>query len=157
MRFLDEAKIFVKSGDGGPGCVAFRREKFIEHGGPNCGNGGRGGDVIIECVDNLNTLIDYRYQQHHKAKRGTHGMGSQRTGARGDDVILKVPPGTQIFDETAEHLLADFTEAGQSLVLLKGGDGGFGNSFSQEIGIFFAGVRCAKEPYYQLSRAPYHP
>jgi GTPase len=127
MRFLDEAKIFVKSGDGGPGCVAFRREKFIEHGGPNGGNGGRGGDVIIECVDNLNTLIDYRYQQHHKAKRGTHGMGSQRTGARGDDVILKVPPGTQIFDETAEHLLADFTEAGQSLVLLKGGDGGFGN------------------------------
>lgn len=127
MRFLDEAKIFVKSGDGGPGCVSFRREKFIEFGGPDGGDGGRGGDVIVECVDNLNTLIDYRYRQHHKAKRGTHGMGSQRTGAKGDDVTLKVPPGTQILDETAEHVLADLTETGQRLVLLKGGDGGFGN------------------------------
>ena len=127
MRFLDEAKIFVKSGDGGPGCASFRREKYIEFGGPDGGDGGRGGDVIVECVDNLNTLIDYRYQQHHKAKRGTHGMGRQRTGAKGDDVTLKVPPGTQILDETAEHVLADLTEAGQRIVLLKGGDGGFGN------------------------------
>ncbi len=127
MRFLDEAKIFVKSGDGGPGSVSFRREKFIEFGGPDGGDGGRGGDVILECVDNLNTLIDYRYQQHYKAKRGTHGMGRQRTGAKGDDVVLKVPPGTQILDESGELTLADLTEAGQSLVLLKGGDGGFGN------------------------------
>jgi len=127
MRFLDEAKIFVKSGDGGPGCVSFRREKFIEFGGPDGGDGGRGGDVIVECVDNLNTLIDYRYQQHHKARRGGHGMGRQRTGARGEDVVLKVPSGTQILDETGAHVLADLTEAGQRLVLLKGGDGGFGN------------------------------
>ncbi|MCA8928299.1 MAG: GTPase ObgE, partial [Alphaproteobacteria bacterium] len=122
-----EAKIFVKSGDGGPGCVSFRREKFIEFGGPDGGDGGRGGDVIVECVDNLNTLIDYRYQQHYKAQRGQHGMGRQRSGARGEDVVLKVPPGTQILDETAEHVLADLTEAGDRLVLLKGGDGGFGN------------------------------
>ncbi|MGY9058110.1 MAG: GTPase ObgE, partial [Alphaproteobacteria bacterium] len=127
MRFLDEAKIFVQSGDGGPGCVSFRREKSIEHGGPDGGNGGRGGDVFVECVDNLNTLIDFRYQQHFKASRGTHGMGRQRTGGNGDSVTLKVPPGTQILSEDMEEVLADLTEAGDSIVLLRGGDGGFGN------------------------------
>ena len=127
MRFLDEAKIFVKSGDGGPGCVSFRREKFIEYGGPDGGDGGRGGDVIVECVDNLNTLIDYRYRQHYKAARGTHGMGRQRTGAKGADAILQVPPGTEILSEDQGLVLADLTEPGQSLVLLQGGDGGFGN------------------------------
>ena len=127
MRFLDEAKIFVKSGDGGPGCVSFRREKFIEYGGPDGGNGGRGGDVIVECVDNLNTLIDYRYRQHYKAARGGHGMGRQRTGAHGADAVLKVPPGTEILSEDLEVVLADMTEPGQCIVLLQGGDGGFGN------------------------------
>jgi GTPase len=127
MRFLDEAKIFVKSGDGGPGSVSFRREKFIEFGGPDGGDGGRGGDVVVECVGNLNTLIDYRYRQHFKASRGMHGMGRQRTGARGDDVILPVPPGTQVLDEDMNLVLADLTEVGERLVLLKGGDGGFGN------------------------------
>jgi len=127
MKFLDQAKIFIKSGDGGAGAVSFRREKFIEYGGPDGGDGGRGGDVIIECVDNLNTLIDYRYQQHFKAAKGMHGMGRQRTGGKGDDVILKVPVGTQILSEDKEHVLADLTEAGQRLVLLRGGDGGFGN------------------------------
>jgi len=127
MRFLDEAKIFIQSGDGGSGCVSFRREKFIEYGGPDGGDGGHGGNVIVECADNLNTLIDYRYRQHHKAKRGMHGMGRQRTGAKGDDAVLKVPPGTQILDEHAEFVLADLTKAGQSLTLLHGGDGGFGN------------------------------
>ena len=128
MRFLDEAKIFLKSGDGGPGCVSFRREKFIEYGGPDGGDGGRGGDVIIECVDNLNTLIDFRYQQHFKGKRGTHGMGQRRTGAKGEDVVLKVPPGTQVLDEDGQQVLADLMEPGQSLVFLKGGDGGRGNT-----------------------------
>ena len=128
MRFLDEAKIFVKSGDGGPGCISFRREKSIEYGGPDGGDGGRGGDVVIECVDNLNTLIDYRYRQHYKAMRGIYGMGRQRTGARGDDVVLKVPPGTEILSEDRSLVLADFTEPGQTLVLLRGGDGGFGNT-----------------------------
>lgn len=127
MKFLDQAKIFIKSGDGGAGAVSFRREKFIEYGGPDGGDGGRGGDVIIECVDNLNTLIDYRYQQHFKAAKGMHGMGRQRTGGKGDDVILKVPVGTQILSEDKEQVLADLTEAGQRLVLLRGGDGGFGN------------------------------
>jgi len=127
MKFLDQAKIFIKSGDGGAGAVSFRREKFIEYGGPDGGDGGRGGDVIIECVDNLNTLIDYRYQQHFKAAKGMHGMGRQRTGGKGDDVVLKVPVGTQILSEDKEHVLADLTEAGQRLVLLRGGDGGFGN------------------------------
>ena len=128
MRFLDEAKIFLKSGDGGPGCISFRREKSIEYGGPDGGDGGRGGDVIIECVDNLNTLIDFRYQQHFKAKTGMYGMGKQRTGAKGDDVILKVPPGTQVLDEDADHVLLDLTEPGQRVVFLRGGDGGFGNT-----------------------------
>jgi len=128
MKFLDQAKVFLKSGDGGPGAVAFRREKFIEFGGPDGGDGGRGGDVIIEAADGLNTLIDYRYKQHFKAQRGHHGMGSNRNGARGEDVVLKVPVGTQILDETQETVLCDLTEAGQRRVFLRGGDGGHGNA-----------------------------
>ncbi|MBY0292412.1 MAG: GTPase ObgE [Alphaproteobacteria bacterium] len=127
MKFLDEAKIFIKSGDGGAGCVSFRREKFIEFGGPDGGNGGKGGDLVFEAVANLNTLIDFRYQQHFKAERGTHGMGSNRTGPSGKDSVVRVPVGTQVLAEDKETLLADFTEEGQRLVLLKGGDGGFGN------------------------------
>lgn len=128
MKFLDEAKVFVKSGDGGGGCVSFRREKFIEFGGPNGGNGGRGGDVIIEAADSLNTLIDYRYKQHFKASTGEHGQGRDRNGGAGESIILKVPVGTQILDEDRETLLADITRKGQRIVLLRGGDGGFGNA-----------------------------
>ena len=128
MKFLDEAKVYIRSGDGGNGCVAFRREKFIEFGGPNGGNGGRGGDVIVEVADGLNTLIDYRYQQHFKAQKGEHGMGSDRHGAGGKDIVLKVPLGTQIFDEDRETLIHDFTEVGEKFVLAKGGNGGFGNA-----------------------------
>jgi GTP-binding protein len=128
MKFLDEAKIFVKSGDGGAGCIAFRREKFIEFGGPNGGNGGRGGDIVVEVVANLNTLIDYRYQQHFKARRGFHGSGNNRTGADSETIVLKVPVGTQIFDEDKETLLFDLTKAGERIVLCRGGDGGFGNA-----------------------------
>lgn len=128
MKFLDQAKVYVRSGDGGAGCVSFRREKFIEFGGPDGGDGGRGGDVWIECVDGLNTLIDYRYQQHFKAKKGDHGKGANRTGARGSDVVLRVPAGTQILDETEETVLADLTEVGQRIKLLEGGNGGFGNA-----------------------------
>jgi len=128
MKFLDEAKVYVRSGDGGNGCVAFRREKFIEFGGPSGGNGGRGGDVIVEVADGLNTLIDYRYQQHFKAQKGGHGMGSDRHGAGGKDIVLKVPLGTQIFDEDRETLIHDFTEVGERFVLAKGGNGGFGNA-----------------------------
>jgi len=128
MKFLDQAKVFVRSGNGGAGAVSFLREKFVEFGGPNGGNGGRGGDVIIKCVDGLNTLIDYRYQQHFKAATGTHGMGKDRHGAKGEDVILKVPVGTQVFEEDGETLIGDFTEVGQELVLLEGGNGGFGNA-----------------------------
>jgi GTP-binding protein len=128
MKFLDQAKVFVRSGNGGAGAVSFLREKFVEFGGPNGGNGGRGGDVIIRCVDGLNTLIDYRFQQHFKAATGTHGMGKDRHGAKGDDVILKVPVGTQVFEEDGETLIADFTEVGQELTLLEGGNGGFGNA-----------------------------
>jgi len=128
MKFLDQAKVYIRSGDGGSGCVAFRREKFIEFGGPNGGDGGRGGDVWAECVANLNTLIDFRYQQHYKAKRGGNGMGSNRTGAGGDDVTLKVPPGTQIFAEDNETLIADLIEPGQRVMLAEGGNGGFGNA-----------------------------
>ncbi|MEP9349480.1 GTPase ObgE [Xanthobacter sp. KR7-225] len=128
MKFLDQAKVYVRSGDGGAGCVSFRREKFIEFGGPDGGDGGRGGDVWIECVDGLNTLIDYRYQQHFKAKKGDHGKGANRTGARGADVVLKVPAGTQVLDEDEETLLADLTEVGQRIKLLEGGNGGFGNA-----------------------------
>jgi GTP-binding protein len=128
MKFLDEAKIYVSSGAGGNGCISFRREKFIEYGGPNGGDGGRGGDVVVECVDGLNTLIDYRYQQHFKAKSGGHGMGSNRSGARGADVIVKVPAGTEILDEDGETKLAELMEVGDRVVLLKGGNGGFGNA-----------------------------
>ena len=128
MKFLDEAKVYVRSGDGGNGCVAFRREKFIEFGGPNGGNGGRGGDVVIEAVDGLNTLIDYRYQQHFKAQRGGNGSGKDCHGAGGKSVVLKVPVGTQIFDEDRETLIHDFTTVGERFVLAQGGNGGFGNA-----------------------------
>src|SRR3954447_8419724 len=128
MKFLDEAKVYIRSGDGGRGCVAFRREKFIEHGGPSGGNGGRGGDVVVETVNGLNTLIDYRYAQHFKAKAGVGGMGKDRHGANAEDIVLKVPIGTQIFDDDKETLLADLTEPGQRVVLLQGGNGGFGNA-----------------------------
>ena len=128
MKFLDEAKVYIRSGDGGNGCVAFRREKFIEFGGPNGGDGGKGGDVIAEAVEGLNTLIDYRYQQHFKAKSGGGGMGKDRHGANGDDIVLKVPVGTQIYEEDGETLLADLAEAGERVVLAKGGNGGFGNA-----------------------------
>jgi GTP-binding protein len=128
MKCLDQARIFIRSGDGGAGSVSFRREKFIEFGGPDGGDGGRGGDVVAECVDGLNTLIDYRYQQHFKAKTGGHGMGKNRSGAGAADVVLKVPVGTQVFEEDNETLLADMTEIGQHVVLAKGGNGGFGNA-----------------------------
>jgi len=128
MKFLDQAKVYVRAGDGGAGSVSFLREKFVEFGGPNGGNGGRGGDVVVECVDGLNTLIDYRYQQHFKAATGTHGMGKDRHGAKGKDVVLRVPVGTQIFEDDNETLIADFTEIGQTMVLLAGGNGGFGNA-----------------------------
>src|SRR6201991_3650802 len=128
MKFLDEAKVYIRSGAGGNGCVSFRREKFIEFGGPNGGDGGRGGDVIVQAVDGLNTLIDYRYQQHFKAKSGRGGMGKDRHGASGDDIVLKVPAGTQVFEEDGETLLADLAEVGQRVVLARGGNGGFGNA-----------------------------
>jgi GTP-binding protein len=128
MKFLDEAKIYIRSGDGGNGIVAFRREKFIEFGGPNGGDGGKGGDVWAEGVEGLNTLIDYRYQVHFKAQRGQHGMGQNRAGAKGDDILLKVPVGTEILDEDGETLIADISELGQRVLLLKGGNGGFGNA-----------------------------
>ncbi|MEX0751526.1 MAG: GTPase ObgE [Xanthobacteraceae bacterium] len=128
MKFLDEAKVYIQSGAGGNGCVSFRREKFIEFGGPNGGDGGRGGDVVAEAVEGLNTLIDYRYQQHFKARPGGHGMGKDRHGAKGADMALKVPAGTQIYDEDGETLLADLTEVGQRVVLARGGNGGFGNT-----------------------------
>jgi len=126
--FIDEAAIHVAGGDGGNGCVAFRREKFIEFGGPSGGNGGRGGDVIIEAVDGLNTLIDYRYQQHFKAQKGENGMGKDRHGASGKPILLKVPVGTQVFDEDRETLIHDFTTLGEKFVLAEGGNGGFGNA-----------------------------
>ena len=128
MKFLDQAKIYVFSGAGGNGCIGFRREKFIEFGGPNGGDGGKGGDIWIECVANLNTLIDYRYQQHFKAKTGQGGMGQNRSGANGDDCTIKVPPGTEIFAEDGETLLGDLTVPGQRLLIAKGGNGGFGNA-----------------------------
>ncbi|GAB1583391.1 GTPase ObgE [Phyllobacterium phragmitis] len=127
MKFLDQAKIYIRSGDGGAGAVSFRREKFLEFGGPDGGDGGRGGDVWVEVVDGLNTLIDYRYQQHFKAKTGMHGMGRNMTGAKGADVVLKVPVGTQIFEEDNETLICDLTEVGQRFRIAKGGNGGFGN------------------------------
>jgi GTP-binding protein len=128
MKFLDQCKIYLKSGDGGPGSLSFRREKFIEFGGPDGGDGGKGGDIIFVAQDNLNTLIDYRYQQHFRAPKGRGGAGRNRTGAGGDDLVLRVPVGTQIVAEDGETLVADFTKAGQRRVLLRGGDGGFGNA-----------------------------
>ncbi|WP_371170970.1 GTPase ObgE [Aliiroseovarius sp. 2305UL8-7] len=127
MKFLDLAKVYIRSGSGGGGCVSFRREKYIEYGGPDGGDGGRGGDVIIEVVEGLNTLIDFRYQQHFFAGNGRPGMGKQRTGADGDDIVLRVPVGTEILDEDEETVIADMTEVGQRFVLAKGGNGGFGN------------------------------
>ena len=128
VKFLDQQKIYIKSGDGGAGCVGFRREKYIEFGGPDGGDGGRGGSVIVECVENLNTLIDFRYQQHFKARRGGHGQGSNKNGKSAEDVILMVPVGTQIFEEDNEYLLGDLINPGQRMVLAKGGDGGRGNA-----------------------------
>lgn len=128
MKFLDSAKIYIKAGNGGAGCISFRREKFIEFGGPDGGDGGKGGDVIAECVQNLNTLIDYRYQQHFKAKNGTPGMGRNRSGPSGADVVIKVPPGTEIYAEDNETLIADLKEPGERVVLARGGNGGFGNA-----------------------------
>ena len=127
MQFLDEAKIYTKAGDGGAGCLSFRREKYIEYGGPDGGNGGRGGDVWAEAVEGLNTLIDFRYQQHFFAKNGQHGMGQQRTGKDGDGVVLKVPVGTEVLDEDEETVVADLTQVGERVLLAKGGNGGFGN------------------------------
>jgi GTP-binding protein len=129
MKFLDQAKIYVKAGDGGAGCVSFRREKFIEFGGPNGGDGGRGGDIVVECVQGLNTLIDFRFQQHFKARTGEHGMGKDRHGANSPAIVLKVPPGTEILEEDGETKIADLTEPGQRFVLCKGGNGGFGNAY----------------------------
>jgi len=130
MQFLDQAKIFVSSGAGGDGAVSFRREKYVEYGGPDGGDGGKGGDVIFECIDGLNTLIDFRYTQHFRAKRGGHGMGRDRTGPGADDLVIKVPVGTQVLaDDDERTLLCDLTRPGQRVVLLRGGDGGKGNAF----------------------------
>jgi len=128
MKFLDQAKIHLKSGDGGDGCVSFRREKYVEFGGPDGGDGGRGGDVVVEAKANLNTLIDFRYRQHFRAERGIHGMGRNRTGRGGADTVIAVPVGTQILDDDRTTVLADLTEAGQREVLLRGGNGGWGNA-----------------------------
>ena len=128
MKFLDQCKIYIRSGDGGAGAVSFRREKYIEYGGPDGGDGGRGGDVWIEAVEGLNTLIDYRYQQHFKAGTGVHGMGRNRAGPAGEDVVLKVPVGTEVVDEDKETLIADLDHAGMRLLLARGGNGGWGNT-----------------------------
>jgi GTPase len=128
MKFLDTAKVYIRSGDGGAGSVSFRREKFIEFGGPDGGDGGKGGDVWVEAVEGLNTLIDYRYQQHFKAKTGMHGMGRNLAGAKSDDVTLKVPAGTQVYDEDDETLICDLAKVGDRFRLAKGGNGGFGNA-----------------------------
>jgi len=128
MKFLDEAKVYIASGAGGNGCISFRREKFIEFGGPNGGDGGKGGDVVVEAVNGLNTLIDYRYRQHFKAQRGGNGMGKDRAGANGKDVVLKVPIGTQVYEEDGETLIVDLTEVGQRATISRGGNGGFGNA-----------------------------
>lgn len=127
MKFLDLAKVYIRSGAGGNGCVSFRREKYIEYGGPDGGDGGGGGDVVVETVDGLNTLIDFRYQQHFFAKNGQPGMGNQRTGRDGDDIVLRVPVGTEVLEEDEDTVIADLTELGQRVVLAKGGNGGFGN------------------------------
>lgn len=127
MKFLDQVKIFVRSGNGGAGSVSFRREKSIAFGGPNGGDGGKGGDIWVVASEDLNTLIDYRYQQHFKAGTGHHGMGRDRTGGSGDDITINVPVGTQIFDEDGDHMLIDMIEPGQRALLAKGGNGGWGN------------------------------
>src|SRR6056297_543597 len=127
MKFLDLARVTIRSGGGGAGCVSFRREKYVEYGGPDGGDGGRGGDVWAECVDGLNTLIDFRYQQHFFAKSGQPGMGQQRTGKTGDDIVLRVPVGAEILDEDQETVIADLTEIGQRVLLARGGNGGWGN------------------------------
>jgi GTP-binding protein len=129
MKFLDQCKIYIRSGDGGGGSVSFRREKFIEYGGPDGGNGGRGGDVWVEAVEGLNTLIDFRYNQHFRAETGMHGMGRDRHGHNGADVVLKVPVGTEVLAEDKETLLADMDVVGKRVRLLKGGNGGFGNAY----------------------------
>ena len=128
MHFLDQAKIFIRSGAGGPGAVSFRREKFIEYGGPDGGHGGKGGDIVFEAVAGLNTLIDFRYTQHFRAERGQGGAGGNRTGAGGEDLIIRVPVGTQVLSDDKEHVLADFTRAGERRIFLRGGDGGRGNA-----------------------------
>ncbi len=128
MKFLDQAKIYLQSGHGGAGCVSFHREKFIEFGGPDGGNGGRGGHIIFRCVDDANTLIDFRYTQHFKAGAGHHGQGREKTGAKGDDLVVRIPVGTQILDEDKQTILLDFTTVGEEVVFLYGGDGGFGNA-----------------------------
>lgn len=128
MHFLDQAKIYLKSGGGGPGAVSFRREKYVEYGGPDGGNGGKGGDIVFEAVAGLNTLIDFRYSQHFKAQRGAHGMGKDRYGAGAPDLVIPVPVGTQVLSEDKEEVLADFTEVGQRVVFLEGGMGGRGNA-----------------------------
>jgi len=128
MKFLDQTRVYLQSGKGGSGCLSFRREKYVEYGGPNGGDGGKGGDVIAEAVEGLNTLIDYRFQQHIRADNGRPGMGANCTGANGKDAILKLPIGTQVLDENGEELIADLTEIGRQVVLLKGGEGGFGNA-----------------------------
>lgn len=128
MKFLDQAKVYVRSGDGGAGCISFRREKYVAMGGPDGGDGGKGGDVVVECVNGLNTLIDYRFKQHFKAEIGLHGMGRNRNGHKGKDVVLKVPVGTQVLEDDNETVLVDMTEVGQTFRLCKGGNGGFGNT-----------------------------
>ncbi len=128
MKFLDQAKIYVKSGDGGPGSISFRREKYVQNGGPDGGNGGRGGAIIFETAKDLNTLIDFRYAQHFRAPNGTGGSGRDRTGGKGEDMIIKVPVGTEIIDEDKETVLLDMSEEGQRVIFMKGGDGGFGNA-----------------------------
>ena len=128
MKFLDQAKIYIKAGDGGKGCVAFRREKFVEFGGPNGGDGGDGGSVYFEAVENLNTLIDFRYQQHFKAQKGQQGMGSEMTGYKGEDLIIKVPVGTEIVADDGETIIADMVKKGERFLIAKGGKGGLGNA-----------------------------
>ena len=128
MKFLDQAKIYIQSGDGGNGCISFRREKYVEFGGPNGGNGGKGGNVIIKSTEGLNTLIDYRFKQHFKAKNGDPGMGSDKTGKSGEDIIIEVPRGTLILEEDNEEVIIDIIEKDQNITILKGGNGGFGNS-----------------------------
>ena len=129
MQFLDQARVYLRSGDGGAGCVSFRREKFIEFGGPDGGDGGKGGDVTVECVGGLNTLIDFRYQQHFKGKTGMHGMGKNRAGGKGAEAVLRVPVGTQLLDEDEEEPFADLTAIGQKIRVCRGGNGGFGNAY----------------------------